>query len=353
MIYIPTSLLTEGMKPIHSIPNLQDATHPLAVKGVPLTKEIISQLKQSGVAGCYVSSELFEADVSADCKSLITHSASLAYVKEAIDSGDKDNLEQFVDSAISDTESLGNLHDIRSFDSCTYEHSLRVMLMSISIGEKLSLSKDELHKLAMAALLHDVGKLDIPVSVLNKRGKLDTDERKLIEQHPMLGYKHAAELYDFDKYITDGILYHHEREDGSGYPSGLKGDEIPMCAKIIAVADVFDALTSIRPYREPWYPNEAIEYMTEKYRNSFNHKVYDAFLKVAIPYPVGSSVLLSDNSVAVVTQVNKEDFLRPVLRRLPSMDKIDMRQPENWNLVIRGVCYTDQFLEALRKGGKT
>lgn len=310
-------------------------------------------LKQSGVAGCYVNSGLTELDVSTDCKTLIQHSASLAYIKEAIDSNDKEDLRNFVESAVSDTESLGNLHDIRSYDSCTYEHSLRVMIMCISIGEKLQLPKEELNKLAMAALLHDVGKLDIPVNILNKRGQLTADERKVIEQHPMLGYQHAAELYDFDKYITDGILYHHERIDGSGYPGHLVGDEIPLCAKIIAVADVFDALTSKRPYRDPWYPNEAIEYMTENYRNSFDAKVYDAFLKVAIPYPLGSAVLLSDNSVAVVTHINKEDFLRPVLRRLPSMDKIDMRQEDNWNLVIRGVCYNEQFLGALSEGGKT
>ena len=351
MIYVPITLVREGMIPVHNIPDALHKDEFLVEANHQLTTSDLDKLRAAGVAGCYIKSGDTSSEVVCDCNSLALHSASLDGVYDALHSASKETIANVVNCALDNTDALGNIQDIRSYDTCTYEHSLRVMLMSVLIGRELKLSEEDLNKLATSAVLHDIGKLDIPQEILNKDARLNPYEREVIEQHTVLGYKHATDMYDFDRYVTDGILYHHERANGSGYPAGLKADEIPLCAKIIAVADVFDALTSKRPYRDPWFPNEAIIYMSKEYCDHFDKNVFNAFLKVVVPYPVGTAVLLSDGTVAFVASLNKNNCLRPALRRLPDMQYIDLCDKKYWNLTIRGVCYNEIFMDALQQGG--
>jgi putative nucleotidyltransferase with HDIG domain len=162
-------------------------------------------------------------------------------------------------------------------DAYTRGHSRRVTELSLALGQRLGLRADALRRLAWGAELHDIGKIGIPDYILNKDGPLDTDERALIEQHPVIGWEIARQARSLQA-ILDVVRSHHERIDGRGYPDGLSGDAIPLPARIVAVADVWDALTSTRSYRPAWPIDRALEIMVEGRGTQFDERCLDAFV---------------------------------------------------------------------------
>ncbi len=168
---------------------------------------------------------------------------------------------------------------IEQRDKYTGGHTKRVTEYSVLIGEALNLSKKEIYTLKIAAILHDIGKIAVPDQILNKPGRLTDEEFAYIKIHPVAGaeiLKHIPEL----KEELKGIKYHHERWDGKGYPEGLKGDQIPFIARIIAVADTFDAMTSNRPYRKALPLEVAFEEVKKCAGTQFDPQVAEAFLKI-------------------------------------------------------------------------
>ncbi|GAV22345.1 HD domain-containing phosphohydrolase [Carboxydothermus pertinax] len=168
---------------------------------------------------------------------------------------------------------------IEAKDSYTAGHSLRVTAIAEKIGEKLGFSQERLERLKKAALLHDIGKIGIPEKILNKPGKLLPDEYREIQNHPEIGaeiIKPIAQMRD----IIEIIYHHHERYDGTGYPSGLKGEEIPLEARVLAVADAFEAMTSDRSYRKALTKKEAIAEIINQKGKQFDPQVVEAFLEV-------------------------------------------------------------------------
>ncbi|MEA5009910.1 MAG: HD-GYP domain-containing protein [Clostridium tyrobutyricum] len=164
-------------------------------------------------------------------------------------------------------------------DPYTAGHSKRVAEISLEIGKQLRLNKDKLETLEIAALLHDVGKLGIPDAILHKTGKLNDFEYSKIKEHPTIGVNILKDI-EFLKEAIPFILHHHERLDGGGYPTGLKANEIPLEAKIIAVADSYDAMVSDRPYRKG-LPHSTASNELIKYKNiQFDSQVVDAFFKI-------------------------------------------------------------------------
>ncbi len=161
--------------------------------------------------------------------------------------------EQFLGARVSSL-----LLDLQRADRSTGEHTRRVALNAVLVGEALGLSRGRLRGLALGGMLHDIGKLGVPVAILQKPGALDADERAAIERHPALGAAMLDQLGGFGPDVRSLVLDHHERPDGAGYPRGLKGDELSLDARILAVCDVFDALVSERPYREAWPVERAI-----------------------------------------------------------------------------------------------
>jgi putative nucleotidyltransferase with HDIG domain len=146
---------------------------------------------------------------------------------------------------------------VEAKDPYTRGHTLRVAELAVRIGQELRLSPERLRVLNRAALLHDIGKIGVPDTILNKPAKLTEDEYAIIKEHPVRGYGMIKHVKSLQRELG-GVRHHHERLDGSGYPDGLKGDAIPLDARIIAVADVFDALTSPRPYRDAWPRERAL-----------------------------------------------------------------------------------------------
>ena len=166
--------------------------------------------------------------------------------------------------------------DIR--DKLTHRHSQRVARMAIAMGRRLGLSKARLTQLANAAVLHDIGKIGVADSVLSKPASLDEKEWKQIRRHPELGYE-LLRGFDFLKDAAEIVVAHHERYDGAGYPKGLVGDEIPFAARIFAVIDAFDAMTSRRPYRDPLSRDQAFEELLRNAGTQFDQQVVKAFVE--------------------------------------------------------------------------
>ncbi|NPA40379.1 MAG: HD domain-containing protein [Thermodesulfobacteria bacterium] len=173
---------------------------------------------------------------------------------------------------------------IEKRDPYTGGHTKRVMTYSMAIGEEMGLDKKQLELLQLSAILHDIGKIGIKDEILLKRTKLTKEEYEIIKKHPVYGeeiLKHIKQMKD----VIPGVKYHHERPDGKGYPDGLKGDEIPLIAKIIAVADTFDAMTTDRPYRKGLPLEEAINELKRCSGTQFDPEVVKAFLRVLEKHP--------------------------------------------------------------------
>jgi putative nucleotidyltransferase with HDIG domain len=172
-------------------------------------------------------------------------------------------------------EALSRAIDAKS--PWTAGHSTRVTMVGLAIGRRLGLDDRQLESIHRCGLLHDIGKLGVPVEILDKPGRLTPDEMEIMKQHPSIGARIVAPISAYAD-VAAAVRYHHEHYDGTGYPDGLAGEEIPLIARIFAVADVFDALASPRPYREAWAPDQAIQLIAEGAGTQFDPRVVEAFL---------------------------------------------------------------------------
>lgn len=178
---------------------------------------------------------------------------------------------------------LGSLNDIRTKDNYTYTHGIDVAILSVMIGKQLGYTQEELKQLGLSALLHDIGKVFTPPEILNKPGPLTVSEFEEMQRHTLLGYKYLVNDLGLSPEISIPALQHHECIIGGGYPFGLKGDRMMSNSKIIAVADVFDALTSDRPYKNAISNIEAVEVLKEGVGTKFDKKILETALKVLTP----------------------------------------------------------------------
>lgn len=229
---------------------------------------------------------------------------------------------QLVNALSSDHAALVNISDLKSYDDYTYHHSLSVAVLSIGVGQYLGLSARQLNSLGLCAMMHDIGKTAIPIEIIRKPSKLDDDEYNTIKSHSSLGTSYLMEANIGNETLWGAVLFHHERMDGKGYPRGLKGNTIPVFSRIISVADVYDALTSARPYRQPMQPSEAIEYIMGGCNTAFDYDIVTALMHKVDLYPAGSIVQLSDGRYALV--LDNENQLRPIVELLDSHNVIDL-----------------------------
>lgn len=205
------------------------------------------------------------------------------------------------------------LHCMKSIDDSVYAHSINVALISRAIGKWLKLPQAELNELTIAGMLHDIGKAEIPSEILNKTGKLTDEEFELIKSHALKGSK-LLKKAGFNSNIQFAALQHHERSDGSGYPRGLEADEISDFASIIAIADVYDAMTSARSYRTPKCAFQVIAAFEEDGLQKYNTKYILTFLeRIANAYQ-NSKVILSDGRSGKIVYINKSRLSRPIVQ---------------------------------------
>ena len=199
---------------------------------------------------------------------------------------------------------------LKSFDDYTFVHSLNVSIISIAIARRLGKTAEELENIGLAGLLHDIGKMRVPDNILNKPGKLNDKEFAVMRRHPELGYDILNKTNVSDD-IKDAVLQHHEKADGSGYPNGLFDRQISAYAKVLSIADVYDAVTSDRVYHAGRTPSEALKMIFEGSGKHFNETLVKFFINIMGVYPIGTLVMLDSNEIAIVFELSKSDTMRP------------------------------------------
>ncbi len=298
-----------------------------------LTQEYLNSLIRRGLPGIYIKDEWSENIEIEDVISEKLRNEGINALKNNDIDGTLNVAKKIVDEILSSSVISLDMLDLKSYDGYTYQHSVNVAVVSCLIGLKMGFSKQQLEEVSMAAILHDIGKILISQDIINKPGRLTKEEFELVKKHSEYGYEIVKNRMDISAKVKSAILMHHENEDGSGYPKGYKGDKIHVYARIIHVADVFDALTSKRPYKPSYARYEAAEYLMGGCGRMFNYEVVNAFMSAVPIYPKGVCVSLSDERRAVVAK-NTDNMLRPVVL-LDNKEEIDLSDlSHNRNLTI-------------------
>lgn len=355
MRFVHIDSVKEGM--ILAKPLLGKNGELLLNKGVVLFSSYVSKIKQLDYNGIYIEDELskgIEIPDIIDEKLRFEAVKSVKAVFINIEEGKgiprhiyrnlTDIIDDIVGSILENKAALLNIIDLKAFDNYTFYHCVNVCILSIVIGKALNLNKKQLYNLGLTAILHDIGKTFIQKEILNKNGKLSNEEFEIIKAHPSKGYCYVKDYFDVPAVTCVGILHHHERYDGSGYPMGIKGDKISLFGRIVSVSDVYDAITSDRPYRKALPSFEAIEYIMGNSGIAFDPEIAKVFTQKIAPYPVGASVRLSNDMVGLIVENHQDCCTRPKIKIFMHGEKevapyyIDLKNDyDSLGIVITGV----------------
>lgn len=337
--------------------------------GVKLNSNLLKRVKQLGIFSIYITDEYSQKEIEDVIKPEIrqksvkiikdTFSNMQKYTstvdsskvsinalkeKESYFASIKDVAEELLEDILSRKNIMINLVDIKSMDNYTYQHCVNVSVLALVIGTQLQLRRSELLDLCIGSLLHDIGKVLIPNEILNKNKALNCEEFEVIKTHSLKGYDYLKGSFEISPQSRIIVLQHHEKVDGSGYPERRTGDKITTLSKIVAIADVYDALTSDRPYRRAMSPNEAIEYLFASGGAHFDYKIIKTFSSAIVPYPEGTLVELSSGDIGVVEEIYPNYPLRPKIKIIKSSNEskvnvfIDLIK--ELDIVIKGLVYT-------------
>lgn len=237
--------------------------------------------------------------------------------------------------AISDNEAVAvDISALKVSDEYTFKHSVDVATMSMVVARKYGLTDKQVYDIGITGLLHDIGKSKIPNEVLNKAGKLTDEEFEIMRQHSVFGYRILEDKEDISQEIKLGVLQHHEKTNGRGYPMKVEGDKITLFARIISVSDIYDALVTERPYKKPFSPRDAVE-MIMSMTGELDIKVMQCFMESVILYPVGTDVALSNGETARVVENVSHSVLRPKVMGLSTGKVYDLANDINCaNIII-------------------
>ena len=213
------------------------------------------------------------------------------------------------------------LTQLKNRDEYTAIHSLNVCVLSITFGRALGFKLDQLNELGLGALLHDIGKMQVPLEVLNKPGKLTAEEFEIMKSHPVKGYEILCKDDNLSQEVLNIVKSHHERLSGKGYPDNLSEENISFYTKIVSITDVYDAVTSDRVYHDGMTPHEALKKMYEWMPDNFDEDLIQAFIRTLGIYPVGSVVELMTGHIGLVVKLNEEQRLKPVVMLIMDRDK--------------------------------
>ncbi|HHW55666.1 MAG: HD-GYP domain-containing protein [bacterium] len=321
----------------------------LLAAGVKLTPRYIRRLKNLGISTVYIWDEQtadldFRGPLRDETR--LRAASTVRQVMTEIETGlertmvvaDKlSQISSIVDEILNDLLNSNKLifdfFEIKAADDYTFFHSVNVCALSLILGMRLGLPKEKLKELGAGSLLHDIGKIHIPTEIIAKPGPLTTSEWELMQQHTSLGFEILRRSNEVSLPAAHISYQHHERYNGSGYPRKLRGEEIHPYARITAVCDVFDALTSDRSYRCRFLPHEALEYILGGSNTHFDFRVVKEFIRCVAMYPLGTRVRLSDGSEGIVIQIPPQAPQRPVLRILKDRAGRTLKYPYDLSLL--------------------
>jgi putative nucleotidyltransferase with HDIG domain len=222
-------------------------------------------------------------------------------------------VEDISSSVIRNSGALISLARLKTADDYTYLHSVAVCALMVALARQLGLTEQQVRQAGVAGLLHDIGKALVPTEILNKPGKLTDEEFEIVKTHSVKGHEVLSQWHGLEPAALDVCLHHHEKIDGSGYPNGLTHDQISLFARMGAVCDVYDAITSNRPYKAGWEPAESLRRMAE-WNQHFDQRIFHAFVKSLGIYPIGTLVKLRSGLLAVVVEQSRASLLKPQVK---------------------------------------
>lgn len=299
--------------------------------------KILSQISQEEMDAAFtvpLEEEMVRArKITEQARNAICAMFQEARLGKALHMDDTAALVEEISQSISrNPHALLSVARLKTKDNYTYMHSVSVCALMMALGRKMKLDGDLLKELGMAGLLHDVGKIMTPDEVLNKQHSLTAEEFEVMKAHPRHGWEILERAYGASDMTLDVCLHHHERMDGRGYPDGLSGEGISLFARMGAVCDVYDAITSVRCYKAAWEPAEAIRKMAEWKDGNYDETVFFAFVKTLGIYPVGTLVKLKSGRLGVVVAQSEKSLLTPVVKTFFSSRANAMIFPERVEL---------------------
>lgn len=348
-----------GMKVARNIYSSEGSI--LLSKGKKLTEDNIFRLERWGINSLYIEDEII-GDIEVD--ELVkeqTKVETIRITKEAInniksgkimDSGKvRQSVNNIMEELVQNRNVIINLVDVRAMNDFTYGHSVQVCILSLLTGIDMGFNFPKLKQLGIGALLHDVGKTMIPDMLSNNSRQLTPEELKEIQKHTRFGYEILQKYDDISSVSAHVAWQHHEKFDGSGYPRGLKGQDINEFARIVAVADTYDAMTTDRPFRKRRsLPHEALEYIRDSSGTGFDPEITKVFLQNIAPFPIGSMVTLNTEEKAVVIKVSKAFPTRPVVKVLFNGDGSRLTEPLEKDLRVELTTYITGVLDEADAG---
>ncbi|PDO09515.1 MAG: hypothetical protein BLM47_12165 [Candidatus Reconcilbacillus cellulovorans] len=339
----------------------------LLAESTVLTKTMIRRLAALGISFIYVYDERTDdvelrewvdaevraraiAEIRRQFRRMMDEGGRKRHIG-AFDKTFRSMLSALIDELASHPNAIMLLGDICTVDHYLYRHSLNVCLYAIGIGISLGWDRDRLMTFGLGALLHDIGKLMVPQDILLKPGKLTPEEFEAVKRHTEAGFDLLRGEPNIPMAVAYCALQHHERLDGSGYPRGLKADEIQELAQWIGLIDAYDAMTSMRPYRKMMLPHEALEVLYAGSGTLFDTKKIWHFRNQIAIYPIGMTVTLSTGETGVVVDLNAGLPDRPVVRIFRDAEGVELSQPyeldlsKKLNVVVTGVDEYDLLAE--------
>lgn len=255
-----------------------------------------------------------------------------------------DQIKKVIFDILNSEDKINLLVPLKAMGESVFNHSIKVALYALSVGKEMHLPYNRLVVLGTAALYHDIGMQKIPRAIIFKNETLTDKEKELLQLHPRLGFEILQKTNKFNLEISSVVLQHHERYDGKGYPNGLKSDKINMLSKIINMCDMFDALTSDRPYRQKFEKTESIEYVLGEGNNHFDPEMKQALINTISIYSYGQWVELSNGEIGIISSQEEDNYLnyRPRVavlldskgQRLETQRHIDLSLRSNHEISI-------------------
>lgn len=344
MRYVNSSSLRPGMVVADAIYDVMG--NPLVKKGDILQAKQISYISFIGIQGLYIEEEnvgpvnmvdLVKPEIRKSAAHIVenffakTKFISLTELEEHIMAV----VSTVVDEVLKNKDVMTNLVQIRTYDQYTYYHSVDVGVLAGIIGAKYGLNEATLLDLVTAGFLHDIGKVFISQEIINAPRALNNEERIKMMEHPRLGYEFLTAKFHFSETVNRTVLEHHEWFNGLGYPNRREGNGLLITSRILKAADVYDAMTTKRPYHPPYLPSEVMEYIMGRSGMEFDPRVVEVMSKELNVYPLGCHVELSDGTKAVVIGHNSGMVLRPTVETVVDKKIIDLYHDRDaWNKTI-------------------